>query len=208
MRIPIAAALAFLLFCCSSAAARTVPIPGGTFTIIPVHGDPIQVSRMVIEDDLIFYTLETGQEQFIQMANVANIDAVFELLVSKPEKPPESDQHQPVQEQPANSKVLTVDLGHQKIFGTEKQALAVLNLMLSTPGKIGYFVTYTTDDGSVDFGFDLSRDLVARVIQRKDGTRTGESWTGHVIARLRNAANGSSLDDTPDGKSPGKIRAF
>ncbi len=203
MRLCIVTALAFFMLDCSLAVARTVPISGGTFTIIPVHGDPIRVSSMEIEDDLILYTLDTGQEKFIQMGNVANIEEVFDLLVVKSDEQPAEIPAPAVQEQASSSGDAVADLGHQDVaLSTADQAKALLGLMERQPGKASYQIIHQVGEEVVVFGLDQNKDSLSCLRQRMDGTGTKDRWEGHALQRLQSAANGGSLDDTPDGKAP------
>lgn len=202
-------AVIFALACGSIAAARTVPLPNGTFTIRPVHGDPILVSNMEIEDDLIFYTDGSGQEQFIHIGNVANSSEVFSLLKIKTGDPSSEELSGSAPGQPTPSGEATVDLGRKSLsFGSAEQARALLGLMERQPGKASYQITYQTSGDVVIFGLDRNKDTIARLHQRMNGTGTGERWTGHVDHRLHSAASGGSLNDTPGGKSPGTIERF
>lgn len=65
--------------------AATIHIEGGTFTIIPVHGDSIEVSKITIEQDdtdLLFFTEANGQEGFIHRTNIRNINELLGLVTS------------------------------------------------------------------------------------------------------------------------------
>lgn len=104
---------------------------------------------------------------------------------------------------------VTFDIGKQSpSFGSSDQAAALNKLMAGQPRQSNYQITYTTTDDVVIFGCDLDKDVIARIHQKQNGHGTMEKWNGHVLYRIKNAANGGSLSDTPNGKSPGSFQQF
>jgi hypothetical protein len=102
-----------------------------------------------------------------------------------------------------------VDLGRQSIdFGSQRQARELLALIEQQPEKASYNVAYTTDIDAVVIGCDFSKDIVARVHMRPDNHGTAETWAGYLLDRLKSAAAGGSLNDTPTGKIGGTFETF
>lgn len=100
-------------------------------------------------------------------------------------------------------------LGRRPIdFGTRGQAQELLALMDRQPRLAGYSVAYETDVDGVAFGCDFTKDVIIRVHTTRDGHGTGERWSGSIEYRLRSAASGGSLNDTPNGKSFGTFESF
>ena len=93
-------------------------------------------------------------------------------------------------------------------FGSSGQALALIDLIKRSPRDSIYQIKYKTSTDIVVFECDLSQDTVTRIHQKSKGRNTVEKWSGQAILRLKHAANGGSLDDTPNGHSPGTIRTF
>lgn len=101
------------------------------------------------------------------------------------------------------------DLGQQSAdFGSSRQAQEVLRMIQESPGQGGYQISYRTAADVVIFGCDLNRDTVVRIHQRPSGGGSGERWQGHALYRLQSAAQGGSLNDTPNGKSPAIMERF
>lgn len=86
-------------------------------------------------------------------------------------------------------------------FGSRGQALALLALMEEQPGRVEYSVSYETTVDAVVVGADFNTGILARVHVRPDGKGSAERWRGYIRERLRAAAAGGSLNDTPAGKS-------
>ena len=104
---------------------------------------------------------------------------------------------------------VTRHLGRQTpTFGTVGQASALLDLIRSVPGQEDYRITYQTEADVVVFGAHLGREQLMRLHQRPDGTGTAETWTGHTMYRIEQAATGGSLNDTIAGKAPGNMTNF
>lgn len=93
-------------------------------------------------------------------------------------------------------------------FGSSGQALALIDLIVRNPKESNYRITYKTSTDMVVFECDFNQDTITRTQKRAKGKNTIEQWTGQAVQRLRHAANGGSLDDTPSGHSPGTIRVF
>ena len=93
-------------------------------------------------------------------------------------------------------------------FGSRGQARELLNLIDQHPGKAEYRISHRTESDVVVFGADFTLDLLVRVHRRNDDHGTGETWKGYALERLRSAAAGGSLNDTPLGKSPGTFETF
>lgn len=93
-------------------------------------------------------------------------------------------------------------------FGSSGQALALIDLIVRNPKQSNYRITYKTSTDMVVFECDFNQDIITRTQKRAKGKNTIEQWTGQAVQRLRHAANGGSLDDTPSGHSPGTIRVF
>ena len=69
------------------------------------------------------------------------------------------------------------------------------------PGRAEYVIAYDTGADAVSFGCNLNTGFLGRVHVRPDGHGSKETWNGHVVERLKSAAAGGSLNDTPTGKS-------
>jgi hypothetical protein len=81
----------FFLLCCATlqiatmSEAATVNIKNGTFTIIPIHGAPIEVTSMTVEKediDLLMYIEKNGKEGFIHRTNIKNVNELLGLIKS------------------------------------------------------------------------------------------------------------------------------
>lgn len=95
-----------------------------------------------------------------------------------------------------------VNLGRRPwAYGSAAQARDLLSAMDQQPGRAAYTVAYETEVDAVAFGCDLPSGLLLRVHQEPNDHGTKEVWRGYVIERLRNAAAGGFLNDTPAGKS-------
>ncbi len=109
---------------------------------------------------------------------------------------------------PTGGKV-SKDLGQRSLgFGSQGQSQELLKFMKATPNKTGYTITYRTDVDTVTLECDLSRNVLTRIHRYKDGRGKQEVWSGYVAERLKSAAGGGSLNDTPDGKKPGTFQSF
>ncbi|WP_319589188.1 hypothetical protein [uncultured Desulfobulbus sp.] len=93
-------------------------------------------------------------------------------------------------------------------FGSSAQALAIIDLIIRTPGQTNYQIMYKTSTNIVVFECDFIQDTITRTRKKSKGRSTIEKWSGQATPRLKHAANGGPLDDTPDGYSPSKIRSF
>jgi hypothetical protein len=110
---------------------------------------------------------------------------------------------------PARSGDVNIDLGTQPAgFGSQDQAKELLALIERQPGMAAYSISYRTDEGSVAFGCDLTRDVLVRVHHLAANRGTSEAWTGYALERLAAGAAGRSLDDTPAGQIPAASRRF
>jgi hypothetical protein len=104
---------------------------------------------------------------------------------------------------------VAVDLGTRPDgFGSSAQALALIDLIIRNPGQSTYRITYKTSTDIVVFECDFTQDTITRIHKKSKGRNTIEKWTGQATPRLKRAANGGSLNDTPTGYSPGTIRTF
>jgi hypothetical protein len=104
---------------------------------------------------------------------------------------------------------LKVDLGTRPLgFGSQGQASELLRLIEQNPGKAAYSISYRSTSDVVVFGCDFAKDALVRVHQEPNNRGTGETWKGYIIERLRYAAAGGSLNDTPAGKTPGSYQRF
>ena len=107
------------------------------------------------------------------------------------------------------SEVVTRDLGVRNVsFGSLGQARALLSLIKDNPHRFKYQINYKTEAGRVVFSCDLPMDTITRLHKQKDGSGTVETWSGSALFRLRAAAKGGSLNDTPQGKSAGTLSNF
>ncbi|QJT09447.1 hypothetical protein E8L03_11075 [Oceanidesulfovibrio marinus] len=68
---------------------------------------------------------------------------------------------------------------------------------------MAYLLGYVCGDEFTTLGYLVKTRELVRVRINLDGHVTGELWQEHAVDRLKNAANGGSLDDTPKGKRPG-----
>lgn len=93
-------------------------------------------------------------------------------------------------------------------FGSSAQALALIDLIALNPNHSTYQIAYKTSTDVVVFECDFNRDIITRTSKKSKGRSTIEQWSGQASERLRHAANGGSLDDTPKGHIPGTIRYF
>jgi len=93
-------------------------------------------------------------------------------------------------------------------FGTSAQALAIIDLIIRNPGKTNYQIIYKTSADIVVFECDFNQDTITRTYKKSKGRNTVEKWTGQAIPRLKHAANGGDLNNTPEGYIPGTIRTF
>jgi hypothetical protein len=82
-------------------------------------------------------------------------------------------------------------------YGYERDAQELLQLMEEKPGKAIYLVSYKTEDAAVVFACGLNEGLLVRVEKDFHGERREEDWRGYVLDRLKSAAEGGSLNDTP-----------
>ncbi|HEY3057473.1 MAG TPA: hypothetical protein VGL99_00705 [Chloroflexota bacterium] len=102
---------------------------------------------------------------------------------------------------------LSTDLGSRGIgFGSEGQAKELLAIIQQNPGKANYNISYRTDIDAVVFGADVTRQVIVRVHQEAGKGGSQETWSGYTLERLRNAAAGGSLNDTPAGKLMGTFQ--
>jgi hypothetical protein len=102
-----------------------------------------------------------------------------------------------------------VNLGPRPVdFGSRGQARELLALIEQQPGRASYSIAYTTDIDVVVFGCDFSKNVLVRVHRRLDNHGSSETWRGYLLDRLRSAAAGGSLNDTPDGESGGTFDTF
>lgn len=116
-------------------------------------------------------------------------------------------------EQSSAKNIIIKSLGHLSgeegiYFGSLRQAKALLQLILEQPNKKEYRLEYTTDIDAVVFGCNLVNNALVRVHQRPDGSGTTELWQKYPIERLKNAAAGRSLNDTPQGKIFPEFKTF
>jgi hypothetical protein len=93
-------------------------------------------------------------------------------------------------------------------YGSQEQARDMIAAIAQDPGKAEYSVSYSTEIDAVVIGADFTKDVLARVHQKRDGHGTTESWRGYIMDRLRSASAGGSLNDTPGGKSLVDFRSF
>jgi hypothetical protein len=102
-----------------------------------------------------------------------------------------------------------VNLGIRPVvYGSQAQAQDLLNVMDQQPSKASYNVAYETEIDAVVIGADFTKDVLARVHQKHDGHGSTEVWHGYILERLRSAASGGSLNDTPAGKSLVDFQSF
>lgn len=92
--------------------------------------------------------------------------------------------------------------------GSANQAVEMLKLIEAQPNKSDYQLSYSTKDDTVLFGCNFEKNVIVRIHQRPDGTGSQESWQGYVLERLKAAAGGGSLNDTPEGKIEGSFEEF
>ena len=70
-------------FVASAVLAEPVPLRDGTWKIIPVHGDPIEITEIDAQGkSLFFYKTTTGQESFIDRSNLKNATELDYLVKS------------------------------------------------------------------------------------------------------------------------------
>lgn len=93
-------------------------------------------------------------------------------------------------------------------FGSNQQALELIQFINENPGKADYQISYSTGNETILFGCNFTKDAIIRIHHHKDGHGTQEMWTGNLIERLNNAAGGGSLNDTPNGKNMGTFQSF
>ncbi len=124
--------------------------------------------------------------------------------------PAEYDAHRSVTPQPSVKHAeqsnrepgeIKQDLGQKTIsFGSQHQAKELLRIIDIFKNKTEYQISYTTSDDIVIFGCDFTRNILLRTHNERDGHGKVEKWQGHILYRLKSAATGGSLNDTPDGK--------
>lgn len=103
---------------------------------------------------------------------------------------------------PSRSGKAEANLGRRPFdFGSNNQARELLKLMDEQPGRAEYQISYETTEDAVVVGFNLNTQVLGRVHVYRNGRGYKESWRGYVLERVRAAANGGSLNDTPAGKS-------
>jgi len=101
------------------------------------------------------------------------------------------------------------DLGYQShAFGSQRQAITLIDLIKKHPGKNDYQIFYKTDRDVVVFGCNLKKNVIIRIHQDATGHGTQEMWSGYIMDRLNNAAGGGSLNNTPTGKIMGIHQSF
>jgi hypothetical protein len=107
------------------------------------------------------------------------------------------------------SQEITSKLGRKEAgFGPTQQAAALRQLIEANPGAAQYRITYYTDSDVVVFGCNLEKDIVLRIHSDLDGHGISEEWAGHSLYRIHDAAAGGSLENTPEGRSPGTTEQF
>ncbi|KAB2889570.1 MAG: hypothetical protein F9K32_12225 [Desulfobulbaceae bacterium] len=107
------------------------------------------------------------------------------------------------------SQEITLKLGKQGTdFGEAQQAAALLRLIEANPGSAQYRITYYTDSDVIVFGCNLEKDILLRFHSDLAGHGTSEEWNGHILYRIKDAAAGGSLDNTPEGKLTGTVEQF
>jgi len=109
---------------------------------------------------------------------------------------------------PIYSGSIKQDLGMQSSFGSENQAIALLDLIDRNQDKADLQISYTTDMDTVIFGCNLNKKAIIRLHTRPDGHGNSEVWIGDVLYRLKTTAAGKSLNDTPSGKSFADTQSF
>lgn len=104
---------------------------------------------------------------------------------------------------------ISLDVGTRPVdYGSANQARELLGIIEATPSKASYTLTYHTTDDVVVFGADFGRDTLVRTHRQPNDHGQTETWQGFVMDRLRSAASGGSLNDTPQGKSVGQLERF
>ena len=82
-------------------------------------------------------------------------------------------------------------------YGYGRDAQELLQLIEEKPGKATYLVSYITEDFAVVFVCELNEGILIRVEKDFQGERREKDWRGHILDRLKSAAEGGSLNDTP-----------
>jgi len=93
-------------------------------------------------------------------------------------------------------------------LGSTRQAQMLLDVIGRFPDHDTYTVTYENDADTVLVGVTFLQSLLARIHQKPDAHGTEEGWLGDPLGRLRNAAEGGSLDQTSRGYMPGTYERF
>ena len=110
---------------------------------------------------------------------------------------------------PGRSGEAKIDIGTRSVgYGTVGQAKELLATIKKHPNKSVYQISYRTSADTLVFGCDFAKDTITRVHYYKDGRRIREAWQGFILDRLKNGADGGSLNDTPRGKSQGTFESF
>lgn len=106
---------------------------------------------------------------------------------------------------------VTKDLGDfQGYMGEsmeQKQAQNLLALVNSQPGKERYTITYKIGRTRYTFIIDFRDDALMR-LEKTGSHGKNEYWTGYPMERLKSAAEGGSLAETPEGRSPARVYEF
>lgn len=93
-------------------------------------------------------------------------------------------------------------------MGSTKQAESLLQLINDVPNRTKYAISYQTPIDVVIFGADFEKNVLARMHNRPDGSGSAEKWSGYIFERLKEGANGGTLNQTPNGQQPGTYQSF
>ncbi len=67
-------------------------------------------------------------------------------------------------------------------FGSNQQALELIQFIKENPGKADYQISYSTGNETILFGCSFTKDAIIRIHHRKDGHGTQEMWTGTAVS--------------------------
>jgi hypothetical protein len=111
--------------------------------------------------------------------------------------------HQPPS--PSRTGTVTIDRGiRQSAYGSTWQAQELVAAIALNPSASRYVLTAKDTNGD---SVEVTADLQAEKLTRTHHGNSSEVWDGYVMDRLKSAAEGGSLNDTPVGKRFGKYTA-
>jgi len=92
--------------------------------------------------------------------------------------------------------------------GSTEQAKLLLKYISDDPTLTKYEADQHSGGELVRLEYDSQADTLVRIHKTSRHSGTREAWVGQIPDRLRAAAAGGSLNDTPDGESPGTYVRF